>query len=82
MLKLQGSGSVNLAYIDHLMFSGDNGSVLGYEIRHGFHHRHFMGNAESFPKRDLKGNGLNGWQGETCLWRSHYGQADNHNRNG
>lgn len=32
----------NLAYINHLIFSGDNGRVLGYDNRHG-HHRHYMG---------------------------------------
>ena len=35
----------NLAYINHLIYSGDNGRVLGYDNRHG-HHRHFMGNVE------------------------------------
>lgn len=35
----------NLAYINHLIFSGDNGRVLGYDNRHG-HHRHFMGTEE------------------------------------
>ena len=35
----------NLAYINHLIFSGDNGRVLGYDNRHG-HHRHFMGTVE------------------------------------
>ena len=32
----------NLAYINHLIFSGDNGRVIGYDNRHG-HHRHFKG---------------------------------------
>lgn len=35
----------NLAYINHLIYSGDNGRVLGYDNRHG-HHRHFMGKIE------------------------------------
>ncbi len=35
----------NLAYINHLIYSGDNGRVLGYDNRHG-HHRHFMGRVE------------------------------------
>jgi hypothetical protein len=35
----------NLAYINHLIFSGDNGRVIGYDNRHG-HHRHFKGNIE------------------------------------
>ena len=35
----------NLAYINHLIYSGDNGRVLGYDNKHG-HHRHFMGAVE------------------------------------
>ena len=35
----------NLAYINHLIYTGDNGRVLGYDNRHG-HHRHFMGAVE------------------------------------
>ncbi|MBL0225840.1 MAG: transcriptional regulator [Geobacteraceae bacterium] len=35
----------NLAYINHLIFSGDNGRVIGYDNRHG-HHRHFKGTVE------------------------------------
>lgn len=33
----------NLAYINHDIYQGDNGRVLGYDNKHGFHHRHFMG---------------------------------------
>jgi hypothetical protein len=33
----------SLAYIDPLIFPGDNGRVLGYDNAHGLHHRHFMG---------------------------------------
>jgi len=32
----------NLAYINHLIYSGDNGRVVGYDSRHG-HHRHIKG---------------------------------------
>ena len=35
----------NLAYINHLIFSGDNGRVIGYDNKHG-HHRHFKGAIE------------------------------------
>lgn len=38
----------NLAYINHLIFGRDNGRVLGYDNQHGYHHRHFMGETESF----------------------------------
>jgi hypothetical protein len=33
----------NLAYINHLIFAGDNGRVLGYDSAHGSQHRHFKG---------------------------------------
>lgn len=36
----------NLAYINHTIFQGDNGRVVGYDNAHGFHHRHFMGAIE------------------------------------
>ena len=33
----------NLAFINHQIYGGDNGRVLGYDNKHGQHHRHFMG---------------------------------------
>ena len=41
----------NLAFSNHLMYRRDHGRVLGYDVAHGYHHRHFMGNVEeiSFP---------------------------------
>lgn len=36
----------NLAYINHIIFAGDNGRVLGFDNRHGFSHRHFKGAVE------------------------------------
>lgn len=36
----------NLAYINHMVFQGDNGRVVGYDNAHGSHHRHFMGKVE------------------------------------
>jgi hypothetical protein len=35
----------NLVYINPLIYSGDDGRVVGYDNRHG-HHRHFKGTAE------------------------------------
>jgi hypothetical protein len=35
----------NLAYINHLIFAGDNGRVVGYDNKHG-HHRHHLGVVE------------------------------------
>lgn len=36
----------SLAYINLKRCSADNGRVLGYDNRHGHHHRHFMGSIE------------------------------------
>jgi len=32
----------SLAYINHLVFSGDNGRVIGYDNTHNFHHKHYL----------------------------------------
>lgn len=37
----------NLAYVNPLVFGGDNGRVLGYDNAHGEHHRHYMGKIEA-----------------------------------
>lgn len=36
----------SLAYINHQLFAGDNGRVLGFDNAHGYHHRHCMGETE------------------------------------
>ncbi|HEX4045557.1 MAG TPA: DUF6516 family protein [Gammaproteobacteria bacterium] len=36
----------SLAYINHHLFLGDNGRVLGYDNAHGYHHKHYMGTIE------------------------------------
>ncbi len=33
----------SLAYINHLIYAGDDGRVLGYDSAHGHHHRHYRG---------------------------------------
>lgn len=33
----------NLAFINHEIFQGDNGRVIGYDNAHGLHHRHYKG---------------------------------------
>ena len=38
----------NLAFINHALCAKDNGRVLGYDNRHGDHHRHFAGAEEKF----------------------------------
>jgi hypothetical protein len=37
----------NLAYINHDIFRGDNGRVLGFDNAHDYHHRHYMGKVET-----------------------------------
>jgi hypothetical protein len=37
----------NLAYINHAIYRGDNGRVLGFDNAHGYHHRHSMGKVEA-----------------------------------
>jgi Family of unknown function (DUF6516) len=36
----------SLAYINHTIYQGDNGRVLGFDNAHGYHHRHYMGEIE------------------------------------
>lgn len=36
----------NLAYVNHTIFSGGHGRVVGYDNAHGYHHRHYMGAVE------------------------------------
>ena len=33
----------NLAYVNHAIYEGDNGRVVGYDNKHGYHHRHYFG---------------------------------------
>ncbi len=33
----------NLAYINHNLYRGDNGRVVGYDNQHNYHHRHYFG---------------------------------------
>lgn len=37
----------NLAYINHEIYVGDNGRVLGFDNAHEYHHRHYMGKVEA-----------------------------------
>ncbi len=36
----------SIAYINHKIFAGDNGRVIGYDNDHGYHHRHYFGKVE------------------------------------
>lgn len=36
----------NLAYINHHLYQGDNGRVVGYDNAHDGHHRHYFGTIE------------------------------------
>ena len=42
----------NLALINHMLYSGDNGRVLGYDNAHGSHHRHYCGTKTSIRFTD------------------------------
>ena len=44
----------NLAFVNHQIYSGDNGRVLGYDNKHGRHHRHFMGKQQLVPFRSYE----------------------------
>ena len=33
----------SMVYINHLLYSGDNGRVLGYDNTHNYHHKHYFG---------------------------------------
>ena len=33
----------SMAHINHLIFSDNNGRVLGYDNTHDFHHKHYFG---------------------------------------
>lgn len=33
----------SMAYINHQVFSGDNGRVIRYDNTHNFHHKHYFG---------------------------------------
>lgn len=37
----------SLAYINHQLFHGDNGRVLGYDNAHDYHHKHYFGQIEA-----------------------------------
>lgn len=37
----------NLAYINHAIYRGDHGRVLGFDNAHEYHHRHYMGKVEA-----------------------------------
>ena len=59
---VDGSGGVvryNLAYFNHLIYTGDDGRVLGYDSAHGYHHRHYRGHVttvrfESFEQIEAR----------------------------
>lgn len=37
----------NLAYVNHAIFPGDNGRVLGFDNANGYDRRHYMGGVEA-----------------------------------
>jgi len=59
----------NLAYIHHLVCRTDNGRVLGYDNSHDGHHRHFMGQVESFEFTDYQSLAKRFQEEVRELWR-------------
>ena len=45
----------NLAYINHQLFNGDNGRVLGFDNAHNYHHRHYYGKVEAIIFTSFEG---------------------------
>ncbi len=43
----------SMAYINHFLYSDDNGRVLGYDNAHSYHHKHYFG--EIISVEDFKG---------------------------
>ena len=43
----------SMAYINRLIFSGDNGRVLGYDNTHDYHHKHYFGEIDSKHKKEF-----------------------------
>lgn len=39
----------SIAYVNPMIFAGDNGRVLGYDNAHGYPHRHFKGEITGEP---------------------------------
>lgn len=52
VIQDEDSGDVlhySLAYINPMIFAGDNGRVLGYDNAHGYSHRHYLGVVTAEP---------------------------------
>jgi hypothetical protein len=45
----------NLAFINHFLYTRDNGRVLGYDNAHGTHHRHYFGKVEAVAAAGFDG---------------------------
>ncbi len=69
----------NLAYINHLIFSGDNGRVVGYDNKHG--HRHYKGLVESVDTRSYQEIEKRFEQEWTLVLEEFNAQRDRKNRN-
>jgi len=59
----------NLAYINPLVCPADNGRVLGYDNRHGHHHRHSMGEVEPVEFDDYQSLAARFQEEVRELWR-------------
>ncbi len=41
----------SMVYVNHNIFAGDNGRVVGYDNTHDYHHKHYFG--KIFPVTDF-----------------------------
>ena len=60
----------SLAYINLSRCPMDNGRVLGYDNRHGYHHRHFMGQVEAVEFSAYKDLARRFFKEVQELWRN------------
>lgn len=59
----------SLAYINPALCTVDNGRVLGYDNKHGHHHRHFMGTEEPVQFRGYEALVARFYEEVRGLWR-------------
>jgi hypothetical protein len=66
----------NLAYINRVVCRVDHGRVLGYDNRHGYHHRHFMGRVSRVEFSDYQALAAQFQEEVRALWRKEDEERD------